>query len=90
MKRIAITLIAALMLPLGAQAKPVPIKVLQKQWMALEQECRGGAHDPDDAVCRERDIALRRIEARGVCWAYRDDSVPPPEYRWHDCRRKRP
>ena len=89
MKRIAITLIVAL-LSVTAQAKPVPTSVLQKQWLALERECRGGDHSPEDVVCRKRDALLRRIEARGVCWAYRDPDVAPFEYRWHDCRRLRP
>jgi hypothetical protein len=89
MKRIALTLIVAL-LPLAAQAKPVPTSVLKKQWMALNEECRGGPHQPEDAVCRKRDAVERALERRGQCWAYSDPSVFPYDYRWHDCRRARP
>lgn len=89
MKRIALSLIAvAVTTP--AVAKPVPVQTLERQWLALNEECRGGSHDPEDAVCRRRDSVERALERRGRCWAYRDDAVSPVDYRWHDCRVRRP
>lgn len=73
-----------------AHARHVSTTKLERQWLAMETECRGGNHSPDDAVCRKRDALLARIERRGICWAYRDDSVPPPEYDWHPCKQMRP
>lgn len=72
------------------QAKPVSTAMLERQWIALEQECRGGNHTPEDAVCRKRDAVLNELERRGICWAYRDESVRPYQYDWHPCSQRRP
>ena len=89
MKRIALMLIA-LAFAAPATAKPVTAATLERQWFALDRECRGGPHRPGDTVCRKRDAVLRQIEARGVCWAYRDEGVLAYQYEWHDCRRAKP
>lgn len=65
-------------------------KELERRWVALETECRGGPHQQGDAVCTARDRLMNVIESRGVCWAYRDDRVSPPDYNWHPCREARP
>lgn len=85
--------IAALLCAAAAQAKPVPladVAPLQKQWMAANRECRGGNHEPDDAICRKRDALELDLERKGWCWAYSDFNVMPMDYRWHDCRKPRP
>lgn len=89
MKRAALTLIAlALVAPISA--KPVSSAVLERQWLKLNEECRGGDHQPEDAVCRKRDATERALKRQGRCWAYSDPNVFPFDYRWHDCRRARP
>lgn len=63
---------------------------LKARWGRLEEECRGGQHSPDDAVCTERDKVGEALRRRGVCWAYSDWRVTPPWYEWHPCSQKRP
>ena len=78
----------------AAPRKPVAQQMstprLKARWLRLEEECRGGQHDPDDAVCTERNRVLNELERRGVCWAYRDDRVTPTLYDWHPCSQRRP
>ena len=63
---------------------------LKRQWLVLEEECRGGQHEPTDAICTERDKVSRELELRGVCWVYSDWHVYPTEYKWHPCAQPRP
>ncbi len=63
---------------------------LKAHWMALNEECRGGQHSSDDAVCTTRDNALTMLEKRGVCWVYSDENVISADYRWHPCAETRP
>ena len=63
---------------------------LKDQWDALNEECRGGPHTPDDEVCTARDRANSALESRGWCWAYSDVSVVAADYRWHRCDVARP
>ncbi|WP_156799777.1 hypothetical protein [Novosphingobium resinovorum] len=58
--------------------------------LSLDEQCRGGAHAPDDAVCRRRDKAYDYLKFRGVCWAYSDPAIAPPQYNWHDCSQASP
>ena len=73
---------------------PRPITVstesMERHWLKLEIECRGGAHSDDDSVCAQRDRLITLLERRGVCWAYSDPNIYPPDYRWHPCRVSRP
>lgn len=89
MKRAALTLIA-LAIAAPVLAKPVSTAALERQWMALNEECRGGNHLPEDAVCKRRDATERALKRKGRCWAYSDPNVFPFDYRWHYCRRTRP
>lgn len=66
------------------------IDQLKSHWMALDEECRGGKHAPEDAVCTGRDNAEIMLEKRGVCWAYRDENVVSADYKWHPCSEARP
>ena len=63
---------------------------LKSQWMAQNEECRGGQHSPDDTVCQGRDETERTLEGRRICWGYSDVSVLPTEYGWHPCSQARP
>lgn len=63
---------------------------LKAHWMALNEECRGGQHSSDDAVCTARDNALTMLEKRGVCWVYSDENVISADYRWHPCAEPHP
>lgn len=65
-------------------------KELQRQWLVMETECRGGQHDPGDAICRERNSVGKELERRGICWAYSDWRVFPFDYAWHPCSQARP
>jgi hypothetical protein len=88
MRALTITLFAAALVASSpAIARPMSVAALQRQWMALNEECRGG---PDGAACVKRDRVGTALERRGVCWAYSDFNVFPTEYRWHDCRKARP
>ncbi|GGN49326.1 hypothetical protein GCM10011349_19860 [Novosphingobium indicum] len=58
--------------------------------LALDRECRGGNHTPNDETCRARDKAFDDLRTQGVCWAYSDPDVPPFEYDWHDCQKANP
>jgi hypothetical protein len=63
---------------------------LQRQWEVMNEECRGGQHNPDDAICTDRDNIGVALEARGICWAYSDWRVYPTDFRWHPCSQARP
>lgn len=63
---------------------------LKRQWMVMNEECRGGQHDPDDAICKARDGIGAELERRGTCWAYSDWQVFPTQYDWHPCNQPRP
>jgi hypothetical protein len=65
-------------------------KELKRQWLVLEDECRGGAHTPDDAICTERDRILTELQRRGICWIYSDWRVFPSDYHWHPCSQAHP
>jgi len=66
------------------------VEQLKAHWLALNEECRGGPHTLEDAVCTGRDKALLILEQRGVCWAYSDDDVVSADYEWHPCSQARP
>lgn len=53
--------------------------------VALEEECRGGQHSPDDPTCRSRDQAFAALEKRNWCWAYSDWRVVAADADWHRC-----
>lgn len=85
---------AAFFPPVGAPAAEKSAMLsddrLKSRWLALNEECRGGPHLPEDAVCTERDQIGQDLESRGICWAYSDYNVLPTEYRWHPCSQARP
>jgi hypothetical protein len=63
---------------------------LKRQWMVMENECRGGQHASDDAICKARDDIGAELTKRGICWAYSDWRVFPTDYDWHPCNQPRP
>lgn len=63
---------------------------LKRQWMVMEDECRGGQHGPGDAICKARDEIGTELKRRGTCWAYSDWRVFPTQYDWHPCSQARP
>lgn len=63
---------------------------LKAQWANQNDECRGGSHAPDDAVCKGRDDTENRLNQRGWCWAYSDVDVVAADYDWHPCSQARP
>lgn len=71
-------------------AYPQATPELKRQWGVMEEECRGGQHDPEDAICTARNDIQSELERRGVCWAYSDWRVTNAEYSWHPCAQARP
>lgn len=81
----------ALLATAGAVAKPAPSSTaMKRQWLAANEECRGGQHGPSDSVCLRRDRLGTALERRGICWAYSDVNVYPFDYGWHPCSQARP
>lgn len=66
------------------------IAAMKQRAMSLDEQCRGYNHTPDDETCRARDEAYAELENLGVCWAYSDFDIAPPDFDWHDCRISRP
>ena len=66
------------------------VEQLKAHWQALNEECRGSSHAPEDAVCTGRDDAEGILKKRGICWAYSDIEVTPVNYEWHPCSEERP
>lgn len=86
-------LVLSLCLPAGmssARSYPQTNAELKRQWLAMNEECRGGQHEPDDDVCTARDNIGVELERRGICWSYSDWRVLPTEYDWHPCGQPRP
>ncbi|MEI6643719.1 MAG: DUF2939 domain-containing protein [Novosphingobium sp.] len=63
---------------------------LKNQWGALNEECRGGQHTPEDEICSGRDRMETVLQSRGWCWAYSDTDIVPADYNWHKCDVTRP
>lgn len=63
---------------------------LKDQWGALNEECRGGQHTPEDEICSGRDRVETALQGRGWCWAYSDPAIVPTDYDWHKCYVARP
>lgn len=76
--------------PPTAPAADMAVDQLKAEWEAQNEKCRGGSHDPEDAVSKARDATATALEAKGWCWAYSDVNVYPADYRWHPCAESRP
>ncbi|OYZ12556.1 MAG: hypothetical protein B7Y36_03390 [Novosphingobium sp. 28-62-57] len=63
---------------------------LKNQWGALNEECRGGQHTPEDEICSSRDRMETVLQSRGWCWAYSDTDIVPADFNWHKCDATRP
>lgn len=69
---------------------PQTVPELKRQWLVMNEECRGGQHSPDDDVCTARDNIGVELERRGICWSYSDWRVYPTDYDWHPCSQATP
>jgi hypothetical protein len=65
----------------SAVASPLPAIV--QRTMQLDEECRGGQHDPDDASCVARDRSFDQAKEAG--WCYGRDGDTEAERVWHPC-----
>jgi hypothetical protein len=68
----------------------ISVDQLKLLYLSLNEECRGGQHDSEDATCKQRDNIGAELEKRGICWAYSDYTVYPMDYDWHPCSQARP
>jgi hypothetical protein len=89
MRTIFILAIAAISIANTGRRQP-PIASMEHQWGRLNEECRGGSHTPDDAVCTRRDRVGEALQRRGICYSYSDWRVFPVDYDFHPCSQTHP
>lgn len=62
---------------------PTALPAIVQKAMQLDEECRGGQHDPDDTTCVARDRSFDRAKEAG--WCYGTDSDTEAEREWQRC-----
>ncbi|MDB5701481.1 MAG: hypothetical protein JWL66_1680 [Sphingomonadales bacterium] len=68
---------------------PAAESATMRAWYRQNDLCRGSSDSATiNTMCPQRDQSEAILQKRGWCWAYDDDTVYPPDYKWHRCSQK--
>lgn len=60
-----------------------PLPAIVRKAIKLDEECRGGQHDPNDATCVARDRSFDQAKEAG--WCYGRDGDTEADRVWRTC-----